>query len=192
MSRINLLPWRETLRKERRQRFFTIMGVVAFSTVLVVAAIHLYINGLIEAQNRRNNFLKSEIAQVEKKIEAIRELEKEKQKLLARMEIIQQLQTQRPEIVHIFDELPRRLPKGIYLTGVEQQDRHLLISGVAQSNARISAFMRRLDASPWFASPHLEVIESVDDHGVRTSHFKLSVLKAGGRGAHDDERPEAG
>lgn len=192
MSRINLLPWRETLRKERRQRFFTSMGITAGAAAGVVVAIHLYVGSLIEAQDRRNNFLKSEIAQVEKKIMAIRELEKEKQKLLARMEIIQQLQTQRPEIVHIFDELPRRLPEGIYLTGVEQRSRNLLISGVAQSNARISAFMRQLDASPWFTSPHLEVIESVDDHGVRTSHFKLSVLKAGQAETVNDAQPDAG
>jgi len=192
MSRINLLPWRETLRKERRQRFFTSMGITAGAAAGVVVVIHLYVGSLIEAQDRRNNFLKSEIAQVEKKIMAIRELEKEKQKLLARMEIIQQLQTQRPEIVHIFDELPRRLPEGIYLTGVEQRSRNLLISGVAQSNARISAFMRQLDASPWFTSPHLEVIESVDDHGVRTSHFKLSVLKAGQAETVNDAQPDAG
>ncbi len=192
MSHINLLPWRETLRKERRQRFFTLMGGVAGVAAIVVVGIHLYVGGLIESQNRRNNFLKSEIAQVEKKIMAIRELEKEKQKLLARMEIIQQLQTQRPEIVHIFDELPRRLPEGIYLTGVEQQSRHLLISGVAQSNARISAFMRQLDGSAWFTSPHLEVIESRDDHGVRTSHFKLSVLKAGQPKPVKNAQPDAG
>ncbi len=122
MSRINLLPWRETLRKERRRRFYSIMGGAAFAMLLVVVAVHLYVSSLIDAQNRRNNFLKSEIAQVEKKIMAIRELEKEKQKLLARMEIIQQLQTQRPEIVHIFDELPRRLPEGIYLTEEESHE----------------------------------------------------------------------
>lgn len=178
MTRINLLPWRETLRKERRQRFYTITSGVALLMGLVVMAMHLYINGLIEAQNQRNNFLKSEIAAVDKKIQTIKELEKEKQKLLARMEIIQQLQTQRPEIVHLFDELPRRLPKGIYLTGVKQAGKRLVISGVAQSNARISAFMRQLDASSWFTGPHLEVIESLDNQGIRTSRFKLSVLMA--------------
>ncbi len=180
MTRINLLPWRETLRKERRQRFYSMLGGAAAAMGVIILGIHLYVGGLIDDQTRRNNFLKTEITQVEKKISEIKSLENEKQKLLARMDIIQQLQTQRPEIVHIFDEIPRRLPEGIYLTGITQENNTLLISGVAQSNARISAFMRQLDESPWFDSPRLEVIQSEDKDSVRTSRFKLSVVKTRG------------
>ncbi len=181
MTRINLLPWRETLRRERRQRFYSMAGGAAAAMAVIVLGIHLYVGGLISDQNQRNHFLKTEISHVEKKISEIKSLESEKQKLLARMDIIQQLQTQRPEIVHIFDEIPRRLPEGIYLTEITQQSNTLLIGGVAQSNARISAFMRQLDESPWFDSPRLEVIQSEDKGSVRTSRFKLSVVKTKGK-----------
>jgi len=175
MTRINLLPWRETLRKERQQRFFVAMGGASVAMVLVVLAIHLFVGSQIEDQNKRNRFIKLEIDKVDSKIQQIKDIESEKSRLLARMNIIQQLQTQRPEIVHVFQELAKRLPEGIYLTSAEEQGGSLVLSGVAQSNARISAFMRQLDLSDWFKSPRLEVIQADDKGTVRTSHFKLAV-----------------
>lgn len=151
------------------------MGSASAAMALIVFAIHLFVGGQIEYQNKRNNFIKSEINKVDSKIRQIKDIENEKARLLARMNIIQQLQTQRPEIVHVFQELAKRLPEGVYLTGAEEQGGSLVLSGVAQSNARISAFMRQLDLSDWFKSPRLEVIQADDKDAVRTSHFKLAV-----------------
>lgn len=175
MTRINLLPWRETLRKERQQRFFIAMGTASAAMALIVFVIHLFVGGQIEYQNERNRFIKTETDKVDLKIRQIKDIEDEKARLLARMNIIQQLQTQRPEIVHVFQELAKRLPEGIYLTGAEEAGGSLVLSGIAQSNARISAFMRQLDLSTWFNSPRLEVIQADEKGTVRTSHFKLAV-----------------
>lgn len=179
MTCINLLPWREMRRKEQQRQFFSIAGGAAVLMGVIVFYVHIHIGGLIEAQEQRNRFLEKEIAKVDEKIAEIRTLKAKKQQLLARMNIIQQLQTRRPEIVHVFDELVRAVPGGMYLTKVTQQGSSLVIEGVAQSNARISSFMRNLDASGWFADPRLEVIEADDKERVRTSRFKLRVSQAG-------------
>ncbi len=175
MTCINLLPWRETRRKEQQRQFFTVAGTAAVLMAVIVFYIHFYIGGLIDDQNNRNNFLQSEISKVDKKISQIKALKSEKEKLLARMNIIQQLQTRRPEIVHVFEELARSVPEGIYLTNAKQEGVLITLDGVAQSNARVSSFMRNLDKSRWFADPQLEVIKADDNQQVRTSHFKLHV-----------------
>ena len=175
MTCINLLPWRETRRKEQQRQFFTVAGTAAVLMAVIVFYIHFYIGGLIDDQNNRNNFLQGEISKVDKKISQIKALKSEKEKLLARMNIIQQLQTRRPEIVHIFDELARSVPEGIYLTTAKQEGTLITLDGVAQSNARVSSFMRNLDKSRWFADPRLDVIKADDKQQVRTSRFKLHV-----------------
>lgn len=180
MTCINLLPWREMRRKEQQRQFFSIAGGAAVLMGMIVFYIHIHIGGLIDAQTQRNTFLEEEIAKVEEKIAEIRALQSKKQQLLARMNIIQQLQTRRPEIVHVFDEIVKSVPGGLYLTKVTQQDKTLIVEGVAQSNARVSSLMRNLDASDWFTSPRLEVIEAGDKASVRTSSFKLTVTQAGG------------
>lgn len=175
MTCINLLPWRETRRKEQQRQFFSVAGGAAVLMGLIVFYIHIHVGGLIDLQSQRNKFLEDEIAKVEAKITEIKTLESKKEQLLARMSIIQQLQTRRPAIVHIFDELAKAVPSGMYLTNVSQHDKLLMIEGIAQSNARVSAFMRNLDASDWFTNPRLEVIEANSKDLARTSHFKLSV-----------------
>lgn len=177
MTRINLLPWRETLRKEQQRQFISIAAGAAVLTAVIMIYTHIHINGMIDAQTARNNFLENEVAEVDKKISEIKELETEKQQLLARMNIIQQLQRRRPEIVHVFDEMAKRVPDGIYLTDIKQQGQSLVIEGVAESNARVSAFMRNLDASDWFTNPRLVVIESKEKESVRTSKFTLNVTQ---------------
>ncbi|HFD92057.1 MAG TPA: pilus assembly protein PilN [Gammaproteobacteria bacterium] len=179
MTCINLLPWREARRKEQQRQFFTIAGAAAVLMGVIVFYIHMHIGGLIDNQNNRNNYLEDEIAVVDKKIAEIKTLKTEKKKLLARMNIIQQLQTRRPEIVHLFDDLVRSVPPGIYLTKAQQQDTAVIFEGVAQSNARVSSFMRNLDGSDWYENPRLEVIKADDKGRVRTSHFVLRVNKAG-------------
>lgn len=175
MTNINLLPWRETRRKEQQRQFFSVAGGAAVLMGLIVFYIHIHIGGMIETQSMRNEFLEEEIGKVEAKIVEIKTIEAKKEQLLARMNIIQQLQTRRPAIVHLFDELVKAVPSGMYLTNVSQQGRLLVIEGVAQSNARVSAFMRNLDASDWFTGPRLEVIEANSKDLARTSHFKLAV-----------------
>ena len=126
---------------------------------LAVLASNLVMDGIIGNQNERNDLLKTEIAALDKRIEEILDLEAKKERLLARMEIIEQLQRSRPEIVHVFDELVRTLPDGVRLTSVKQSGRRLEIKGDAESNTRVSAFMRNIDKSKWLTQPDLEVVE---------------------------------
>jgi type IV pilus assembly protein PilN len=174
-TRINLLPWRESLRKERKRQFASIAGGAALLMVVIVFYFHLHINGMIEHQNSRNTMLETEIAKVDESIKEISELETKKTQLLNRMTVIQDLQTRRPLSVHLLDELVRTLPEGLVLTKVTQKDNDLDLEGVAQSNARISAFMRNLESSAWFSNPKLDVIQAQDKSGSRVSKFVLKV-----------------
>lgn len=174
-THINLLPWRETLRKERKRQFASIGGGVALLMAVIIFYVHLHINGMIEHQNSRNAMLETEIAKVDESIKEIRELEAKKTQLLNRMTVIQDLQTRRPLSVHLLDELVRTLPDGLVLTKVAQNSADLDLEGVAQSNARISAFMRNLEDSSWFSNPKLEVIQAQDKAGNRVSKFVLKV-----------------
>ena len=159
MAHINLLPWREEQRKEQQRQFLTILGLSAIMMGLIILAVHIQIAGTISNQEDRNRYLKSEIAKVEKQIKEIDSLAKDKKRLLARMEIIQQLQRNRPEIVHLFDDLAKILPEGVHLNSIKQSNKSLVINGVAQSNARVSAFMRNIDSSDWLSTPVLDVIK---------------------------------
>lgn len=187
MTSINLLPWREIRRKEQQRQFFSVAGGAAVLMGLIVFYIHIHIGGMIDLQSMRNKFLEEEITKVEAKIVEIKTIEAKKQQLLARMNIIQQLQTRRPAIVHVFDELVKAVPSGMYLTNVSQQGKQLVIEGAAQSNARVSAFMRNLDASDWFTNPRLEVIEADSKDLARTSHFKLAVSQVTSEGEAEVE-----
>jgi len=175
MTRINLLPWRETLRKEKQRQFVSIAISAVVLMVVIILYIHLHIGSQIKAQNARNDYLKNEIASVENKIKEIKTLETEKKNLLSRMNVIQQLQGKRPEIVHLFYEVMKNVPPGIYLTAITQKGTALEIDGVAQSNTRISAFMRNLALTEWLKDPRLEVIKAQKGKDARTSTFKLHV-----------------
>jgi type IV pilus assembly protein PilN len=174
MARINLLPWREAERK-RRQREFAVAGSLGVGVTLVLALlVHLEIQRMIEGQNERNAFLSAETAKIEKQIKEIKELEETKANLLARMNIIVQLQESRPEVVRLFDELVAAIPEGVYLNKLEQDGRNIVVEGRAQSNARVSAFMRNVETSKWIGNPHLLLIEHKDKSGTGLSHFRLS------------------
>jgi type IV pilus assembly protein PilN len=176
MTRINLLPWRELLRKEREREFYSIAGGAAVFMLLVIVYIHFHMSGVIETQNGRNRFLDDQIKKVEEQIKKIKGLEAEKSQLLARMKVIEELQGQRPQMVHLFDELVKALPDGVYLTSLKQTGSGITIEGVAQSNARVSAFMRNIDASQWLAQPRLNVIQSMDSKdGQKGSKFILDI-----------------
>ena len=166
MPRINLLPHRAELRGKRRNQFFIGLGGAVLAAGFAVLASSFVMDGIIGNQQSRNDLLKTEIAALDKRIEEIRDLEAKKERLLARMEIIEQLQRSRPEIVHVFDELVRALPDGVRLTSIKQSSRRLEIKGDAESNTRVSAFMRNIDKSEWLTQPDLEVVE-VRQAGVK-------------------------
>src|SRR6201994_4055875 len=157
MPRINLLPWREHERKERKIAFTVALGVSALAAAVVTFAVYLMFGSMIDAQERRNEQLRAEIKKLDQQIEEINELGSSKEKFIARMEIIEKLQRSRPEIVHVFDEIVRTLPDGVYLTGVKQTDKRFKFEGVAQSSTRVSSFMRNIDGSEWLRNPGLGV-----------------------------------
>ncbi|MCP3871275.1 MAG: PilN domain-containing protein [Gammaproteobacteria bacterium] len=175
MARINLLPWRETLRKKRQRDF----GIAVLMAVLVVGAasgaVHFYIDGMIDSQLSRIKYLKKEISAMDRKIKKIKELEKTKAKLLARMNVIQTLQVSRPEVVHMMDEIVTTIPIGLFLTEFKQKGKKLTLSGRAQSNARVSAYMRNIEASKWMGRANLQVISNKSKTGTGLSHFTLSA-----------------
>ena len=160
MPRINLLPWREEQRKERKLRFMVAMGGACVLSLLVTGAAYLTFNAAIESQQQRNERLRGEIKLLDKQIEEINNLETAKQNFVARMDIIEKLQRSRPEIVHVFDEIVRTLPDGVYLTGVKQTDKHFRFDGVAQSATRVSTFMRNIASSDWLQHPDLQVVQT--------------------------------
>lgn len=171
MTRINLLPWREEARQRRRKEFAAAGGLALIFTLLLAVLVHMQIEGRIGDQQARNQLLEGEIAQLNRQIKEIEDLEKIKADLLSRMEIIQQLQESRPEIVRLFDELVVAIPEGVYLTTLEQNGRAVVVEGRAQSNARVSAFMGNIEASQWIGSPRLLLIE--DKTGTGLSEFRL-------------------
>ncbi|MFQ6021475.1 MAG: PilN domain-containing protein [Acidiferrobacterales bacterium] len=174
-TQLNLLPWREMRRKEQDRQLLT-MAISAWILMgLIVFYAHLHVTGLIDDQNRRNGYLKQEIAKVDKEIKEIKELKKQRQALIARMNVIYELQGDRTQIVHVFDDLVRKLPEGIYFRTLKQTGKSIAVKGVAQSNARVSALMRNLDASEWFASPNLNIINVKEDGNDRVSEFTLKV-----------------
>ncbi|SDX66641.1 type IV pilus assembly protein PilN [Allochromatium warmingii] len=174
MARINLLPWREAARQQRRQEFITLLGVAFGAMVGVIALVHFYFEDRISYQQARVQYLKTEISVLDRKIKEIAEIEKTKADLLARMDIIQRLQTSRPEIVRLFDELVNALPEGVYLTKLEQAERSVTVEGRAQSNARVSTFMRRIEGSKTIGQPRLMLIENKEKTDTGLSHFRLS------------------
>ena len=174
MPRINLLPWREGQRKERKLAFLVALGIAALAAGVTAFAAYLMYGSMIESQQHRNDQLRAEIRILDKQIEEINNLESAKQKFIARMEIIEKLQRSRPEIVHVFDEIVRTLPEGVYLTSVKQTDKKLKFDGVAQSSTRVSTFMRNIDSSQWLRNPELEVVQTTKGSGPGSS-FTLTA-----------------
>lgn len=180
MPHINLLPWRDEQRKRREKEFIITAVIAALLMGGVVLGVHLHYESRIAYQNQRNQFVETEIAALDKKIKEIEDLKKERDRLIARTKVIQDLQAGRPEIVHVFDELVTTLPDGVYYTKVTQKGRSLNLQGVAQSNARVSSLMRSLDTSNWFTNPALVEIKAnpQQEQPVRLSAFNLNVSQS--------------
>ncbi|WP_428608859.1 PilN domain-containing protein [Sedimenticola sp.] len=162
MAHINLLPWRENLRKKRQKDFGMAVLLALILAGAACGGVHFYIEDMISHQENRNNYLGQEIAIVDKKIKEIKELEKQKAQLIARMNVIQSLQGSRPQIVHLFDELVTTIPDGTHLTKLEQKGGAITLNGIAESNARVSAYMRNIESSSWLGGPALQVITSTE------------------------------
>lgn len=175
MPRINLLPWREERRQERQQQFLTAVIVSLVVAIALFYAALLYADGLIEEQNQRNAYLKKEIALMDAKIAEISTLEAERSRLLARMNVIQELQTSRPKVVKVLDALVRTLPDGIHLEKLTRTGDSLTLDGVAQSNARVSVFMRQLDSNPELTESTLSVIQRTSTKDDAIMKFSLSI-----------------
>jgi len=175
MARINLLPWRETRRREQQKEFFTLTGLAAALCAVVVLMTHFEINGRVSHQERRNQFLTNEIKILDDKIKEIKKLDSTRQALIERMEVIQNLQAARPGIVHLFDELVTTLPEGVHLTSLKQSENNLQFAGRAESNARVSSYMRKIEESEWLAKPSLGVIETKETEFARISDFNLTA-----------------
>jgi type IV pilus assembly protein PilN len=173
MPRINLLPWREQLRRERKLAFFVSLGIAAGVAAVTAFAAYLLLGSMIDSQDRRNARLQAEIKVLDKQIEEINDLEAQKQRFISRMQIIEKLQRSRPEVVHLFDELVKAMPDGTYLTSIKQTGNKLKIEGVAQSSTRVSTMMRNIAASAWLRNPELEVVETAKDGAG--SHFVLDA-----------------
>ncbi|WP_129641561.1 PilN domain-containing protein [Peristeroidobacter agariperforans] len=176
MPRINLLPWREAERKRKRQEF----GVGAVAALLGAALVYFVVNwqmqSAIDDQMARNSYLNEEIKELDKQIAEILDLEEQKQRLQARITVIESLELSRPEIVHVFDQLVRTTPDGIYLTSVKQTDRKIELKGIAQSSTRVASYMRNIDASEWLKDPALQILETkgASDAG---SQFTLNAIQ---------------
>ncbi len=173
MPRINLLPWRSELRQRRKKEF-----LVALAGTLIVGAGAVYLSkltvqGWTSAQQGRNQILQGEIATLERQIEEITDLETQRERLLARMQVITELQRSRPEVVHLFDELVNTMPEGVNLLEVVQQGSRIELRGTAQSSTRVSALMRNIDESAWLKDPGLDIVESVAAGIDRNSQFKV-------------------
>ena len=179
MPRINLLPWREQERKVRRREFMIAAAGAGVAAFLFALGGKLMYSSWIDTQVDKNNYLKKEIGKLDEQITDILDLENRKQRLVARMDIIEKLQRSRPEIVHLFDEVVKAVPDGVYLTQVKQTGKKLEIHGVAQSSTRVSTFMRSIDASQWLDNPVLQVVETAQNSPTGGSSFTLFAETVG-------------
>lgn len=175
MAHINLLPWRAEIRRQQKKKFLSILGLSAVAACGIVALVQWHFNQRIAYQGSRNARLETEIATLDKKIEEIKTLEREKERLVKRIEAIQTLEANRPLVVRLFDEIVNTLPEGMFLTSINQTGTAITIQGTAQSQTRVSSYMRNIEASKWVTKPKLDVVQTTSKEGERLSDFTLQV-----------------
>jgi type IV pilus assembly protein PilN len=176
MIRVNLLPYREIRRTRQQKRFFLMLGVVVLLGATVWFTNHNYLSARLEQQAGRNTYLETEIVSLDKQIAEIKKVKEQTDALLQRKKIVESLQANRAETVYLLDQLVRQLPDGVFLKGVQQKGNRVNVNGFAQSNARVSTFMRNLESSPYLEKPSLVEIHAVTDKSTRLSEFTLSVM----------------
>ena len=160
MAKINLLPWREERRKQREREFYGLLGVSFAAAAIVAFVVVSYFSGQIDGQRTRNAYLETQIKEMDVKIKQIQDLEKTRTKLLQRKQAIEELQANRSQMVHLFDDLVRTIPDGVRLVSIKQNGDQLVLQGQAESNARVSNYMRNLEASTWMTAPDLDIVEA--------------------------------
>jgi len=175
MAHINLLPWREERRQELRKEFLVVLAGTAVFALLVVLGANRVYSGWIDNQNSRNAYLQRNIDELNNQVKEIKELETKRHQLIDRMKVIQDLQGTRPLVVHIFDSLVRTLPDGVFYQSLARTDAKIEITGIAESNNRVSSLMRQMDKSDWFKSPNLTSVLAAPEYGDQASAFKMAV-----------------
>jgi type IV pilus assembly protein PilN len=175
MAQINLLPWRDERRAELRKEFLAVLGAVLVSGVLILFVIDLIISGQMQNQNNRNAYLNRNIAILNEQVQEIRDMQRTRTQLLDRMKVIQELQGNRPIIVRILDQLVRTVPDGVFYTELKSTNQVIFITGIAESNNRVSSLMRRLNASDWFTDPNLEGVRAEPNFGEQATTFNMTV-----------------
>ena len=191
MARINLLPWRAERQKERKKQFFMMLALSAFAGLAVWFLINTYYNAQISGQQERNAFLDQEVVAVQAKITEIQALEEKKNKLLNRKIVIEELQANRSQMVHLFDSLVRTIPDGVILTSIKQEGDKLTLEGRSQSNARVSTYMRNFETSGWMTKPELSVIQAEGDDKGLPYTFSLAVTLANPNAKNEGEEEMA-
>jgi len=196
---INLLPWREIRKERQKNEFLALLGIAIVASVLLMLCIHLWIARKIHYQQENNLYLKNQIAILDEKITQIDVIEKAKKELLAKMDVIQQLQASRPEVVQLFDGIVRIVPVGLFLTSLSRNGMKVLIDGKAESNTRVSTFMRNIEGSHWLKSPELSLIQAdekegeknkeKDNGGDRLIGFNLQALEVSAHSAAQKSGP---
>ncbi|MBS0290225.1 MAG: PilN domain-containing protein [Proteobacteria bacterium] len=166
---LNLLPWRESQKEQQKREFLSWIGLGFATASSLMILIHILISRQIAFQNENNGYLKNEIKKLDEQIAEIQTLQKEKEQLLARMEIIQQLQTNRPQIVRLFDVIVHTVPEGLYLTNLTRTGNNIVTDGKAESNTRVSTFMRNIEASHWLKDPVLTLIQADNKDNAATN-----------------------
>ena len=187
MARINLLPWRAERRKQRQKEFGVMLGMAAVAGLLLWFLVNTYYNNQIDGQNERNAYMQGQITEVDGKIKEIEELDKQKSRLLSRKEVIEQLQANRSQMVHLFDSLVRTIPDGVVLTSIKQEGEKLTLEGRSQSNARVSTYMRNLESSGWMTKPELSIIEAKGDAKGLPYAYALVVTLANPNAPKDED-----
>jgi len=187
MTRINLLPWREELREQRRREFLQSLALALIVAAGITLVSGMVVDSRIEEQEARNDYLQGEIDKLEERIAEIENLERERARLIDRMQVIQDLQGTRPVIVRVFDQMVRTLPDGVFYESVTMRNQRLTISGVAESNNRVSALMRELEGSDWFEEPNLKGLKEAPDFGEHASRFDLTVTQTAPAGDENEE-----
>jgi len=176
MIRINLLPHREEAKKAKREQFYVLTGLVSVLAALIVFAIYTLIDGQINAQAGNNDFLKKEIAVLDKQLDQIKRLKEQTQALLARKQVIENLQRDRGETVYLLSEMVKQVPEGVYIRTLKQDGLKVSLTGYAQSNARVSALMRNIEASPWLENPQLVEVKAGVLNGRRINEFSMNFI----------------
>lgn len=192
MARINLLPWREERQKQRQRQFMTLLGATAFAALVAWFGIDTYYGNQISGQQERNAYLDQRIAEVDKEILQIKDLRDRRDKLLARKKVIEELQANRSQMVHLFDSLVRTIPDGVILTTITQEGTKLTLEGRAQSSARVSSYMRAFETSGWMTRPDLSIIQAEGDDKGLPYMFKLSVMLANPNDPNNKDAAKAG